>query len=133
MLSKRRNRFPLKTLRYELTKKIMASENSDIAALRAEVDKVMESVHEFDDKIEERNQKRLELIEQLRDLLPKEQFERFEDILTKTVEAVRPAPDPSTIPPLVIDEENPLESLRKIRCDIAKEVCAVMGVEAPQI
>ena len=104
------------------------SERPDLQQLRAEVDQVMQSIREFDEKIEERNTQRLMLIEQLRDLLPKEQFERFEKIITKTVEAVRPAPDPQFLPPLEIDEQNPLESLRKIRCQIAQEVCQVMGV-----
>ncbi|EAY11528.1 hypothetical protein TVAG_006030 [Trichomonas vaginalis G3] len=106
---------------------------ADLQNLRAEVEKVMQSVHEFDEKIEKRNENRLQLIQKLSDLLPKEQFERFEAILNKTVDAVRPAPDPATIPPLQIDEENPLESLRKIRLQIAQEICAVMGVEAPTL
>lgn len=110
-----------------------AAQQTELNQLRAEVDQVMKSIREFDEQIEERNQKRLYLIEQLRELLPKEQFERFETIINKTVHAVRPAPEPSTIPPLDIDSENPLESLRKIRCQIAQEVCEVMGVEAPRI
>ena len=104
------------------------SQRPDLQQLRAEVDQVMQSIREFDEKIEERNTQRLMLIEQLRDLLPKDQFERFEKIITKTVEAVRPAPDPQFLPPLEIDEQNPLESLRRIRCQIAQEVCQVMGV-----
>lgn len=104
------------------------AQRPDLQQLRAEVDQVMQSIREFDEKIEERNTQRLLLIEQLRDLLPKDQFERFEKIINKTVEAVRPAPDPQFLPPLEIDEQNPLESLRKIRCQIAQEVCAVMGV-----
>ncbi|OHT05328.1 hypothetical protein TRFO_26961 [Tritrichomonas foetus] len=109
------------------------AQRPDLQQLRQEVDKVMQSVREFDEQIEERNQQRLLLIEQLRDLLPPEQFERFEKIINKTVEAVRPAPDPSYLPPLEIDEQNPLESLRKIRCQIAQEVCSVMGVEPPHV
>jgi len=107
----------------------LSTEKVDLQSLRGEVEKVMQSVREFDAKIEERNQKRLLLLEQLRELLPKEQFERFETIIHKTVEAVKPAPDPSMIPPLQIDENNPLESLRKIRAQITQEVCAVMGVD----
>ena len=109
------------------------AQQQELNQLRAEVDSVMEQIHQFDEQIEERNTKRLMLIESLRDLLPQEQFERFQDIINKTIEAVRPAPEPSTLPPLQIDEENPLESLRKIRCQIAQEVCEVMGVEAPQL
>ena len=111
----------------------MNIEKPDIQSLRAEVDKVMQSVREFDAKIDERNQQRLLLLEQLKDLLPKENYERFETIIHKTVEAVRPAPDPSLIPPLQIDENNPLESLRKIRSQIAQEVCQVMGVDPHSI
>ena len=105
----------------------------ELDQLRAEVDSVMKSIHEFDDQIEERNAKRLLLIENLKGLLPEDQFKRFEEIINKTIEAVRPAPEPATLPPLEIDEENPLESLRKIRCQIAQEVCDVMGVEAPKL
>ena len=105
----------------------------DFSDLHAQIESVMNEVHEFDEKIEERNQKRLLLIQQLHDLLPQEQCDRFEAILNGTVEAVKPSPDPSTVPPVVIDEENPLESLRKIRCQIAQEVCNVMGVEAPSL
>ena len=105
----------------------------ELQQLKAEVDAVMKSIREFDEQIEERNTKRLLLVEQLRDLLPPDQFSKFESIITKTVEAVRPAPDPSCIPPLQIDEQNPLDSLRKIRCQIAQEVCQVMGVESPTI
>ena len=103
-----------------------SNQRPDLQQLRAEVDKVMQSVHEFDEQIEKRNEERLMLVEQLRDLLPQEQFERFEKIINKTVEAVRPAPDPSYLPPLEIDEQNPLESLRRIRCQ-------VMGVEPPHV
>ena len=106
----------------------MESQTVDLTQLKAEVDDVMRQVHEFDKKIEERNTERLVLVQQLQELLPKEQFERFEAIINKTVEAVKPAPDPSLLPPLEIDESNPLESLRKIRCQIAQEVCTVMGV-----
>jgi hypothetical protein len=42
---------------------------------------------------------------------------------------VKPSPDPQLLPPLEIDPQHPLESLRKIRSQIAQEVCAVMGVE----
>ena len=110
-----------------------ATETSNLTSLRAEVEQCMQEVHEFDERIEERNQKRLLLIQQLSDLLPEEQFHRFEEILNKTVEAVKPSPDPATLPPVTIDDENPLDSLRKIRCQIAQEVCAVMGVEAPTL
>jgi hypothetical protein len=110
-----------------------STQKPDLQQLRAEIDQVMQGIAEFDAKIEERNQQRLVLVEQLRDLLPKEQFERFEKIINKTVDAVRPAPDPKYLPPLEIDEQNPLESLRKIRCQIAQEVCAVMGVDPPRI
>lgn len=102
----------------------------DIQELRNEVEKVMESVREYDQQIDERNQQRLVLIEQLRDLLPQEQFEKFEKIITQTIEAVQPAPDPSEIPQIEIDENRPLESLRQIRCQIAKEVCKVMDVDS---
>ncbi|KAH0793022.1 hypothetical protein GPJ56_003073 [Histomonas meleagridis] len=105
----------------------------DIQQLRAEVDKVMQSVREFDEQIDERNTQRLLLIQQLKELLPEDQFQKFEKIITQTIEAVKPAPDPSTLPPLEIDEQNPLESLRKIRCQIAQEVCQVMGVEPPHV
>ena len=57
--------------------------------------------------------------------------QRFSEIINKTIETARPAPEPAQLPPLEIDEENPLESLRKIRCEIAQEVCEVMGVESP--
>lgn len=110
-----------------------ASQQQELEQLRAEVDSVMKSIHEFDEQIDERNAKRLMLVENLKGLLPEEQFKRFEEIINKTIEAVRPAPEPSTLPPLEIDEENPLESLRKIRCQIAQEVCDVMGVEAPKL
>lgn len=110
-----------------------SNQRPDLQQLRAEVDKVMESVREFDQQIEKRNEERLMLVEQLRDLLPQDQFERFEKIINKTVEAVRPAPDPTYLPPLEIDEQNPLESLRRIRCQIAQEVCQVMGVEPPRV
>jgi hypothetical protein len=105
----------------------------DLQQLRAEVTQVMQSIKEFDEKIEQRNRDRLALIEELRQLLPPDQFKRFEAILTKTVEAVKPAPDPRYLPPLEIDEQNPLESLRKIRCQIAQEVCTVMGIDPPRI
>ena len=101
--------------------------------IHAQIESVLNEVRDFDEKIEERNQKRLLLIQQLGDLLPEEQFHRFEAILNSTVEAVKPSPDPATIPPVVIDEQNPLESLRNIRTKIAKEVCEVMGVEAPTL
>jgi hypothetical protein len=97
----------------------------DLQQLRAEVAQVMESIKEFDEKIEERNRERLRLIEELQSLLPPEQF--------KTIDAVKPAPDPKYLPPLEIDEQHPLESLRKIRCQIAQEVCTVMGVDPPKI
>lgn len=112
---------------------ISSSERPDIAQLRAEVDAVMRSVREFDAQIDERNTQRLMLIEKLRELLPPEQYTRFEDIIMKTIDAVKPAPDPAYIPPLQIDEQNPLESLRKIRVQIAQEVCQVMGVETPKL
>ena len=101
--------------------------------IHTQVESVLQEVREFDEKIEERNQKRLLLIQQLGDLLPEEQFHRFEAILNSTVEAVKPSPDPATIPPVVIDEQNPLESLRDIRTRIAQEVCQVMGVPAPSL
>jgi hypothetical protein len=107
----------------------MAAARPDLQQLRAEVAQVLGSIKEFDEKIEERNRERLRLIEELRGLLPPEQFQRFEAILTKTIEAVKPSPDPRYLPPLEIDEQHPLESLRKIRSQIAQEVCAVMGVE----
>lgn len=111
----------------------MQTQRTDLQQLRAEVDSVMQSIKEFDEQSAQRNEDRLRLIEQLRELLPPEQFERFEKIINKTIEAVRPAPDPSLLPPLQIDEQNPLESLRRIRCQIAQEVCQVMGVEAPHV
>jgi hypothetical protein len=103
----------------------------DLQKLRAEVDDVMRSIREFDSQIEERNRQRLVLIQELEGLLPPEQFKRFESILKKTIDAVRPVPD--SFPPLEIDEQNPLESLRRIRCQIAQEVCTVMGVEPPRL
>jgi hypothetical protein len=109
------------------------TQRPDLQQLRAEVAQVMNSIKEFDEKIEERNRERLRLIEELRGLLPEDQFKRFETILTKTIEAVKPAPDPRYLPPLEIDEQHPLESLRRIRCQIAQEVCTVMGVEPPRI
>lgn len=105
---------------------------TEIAQLHQEIDSVMKEIHDFDAKIEERNTQRLLLVEQLRDLLPKDQFERFEQIINKTVEAVKPVPDSSYLSPLEIDESNPLESLRKLRCQIAQEVCTVMGVDTPK-
>lgn len=111
----------------------MESQNIDLQQLKAEVDQVMQEVHEFDQKIEERNRQRFMLIEQLKDLLPQDQFERFENIINKTIEAVKPAPDPSYLPPLEIDESDPLKSLQQIRSQIAEEVCAVMGVPSPHI
>ena len=110
-----------------------ASQQQELDQLRAEVDQVMRSIHDFDEQIEQRNTNRLMLIENLRGLLPDDQFHRFEEIINKTIEAVKPAPEPSTLPPLEIDEKNPLESLRKIRVQIAQEVCEVMGVEAPKL
>jgi hypothetical protein len=109
------------------------TQRPDLQQLRAEVAQVLDSIKEFDEKIEERNRERLQLIEELRGLLPPDQFKRFEAILLKTVEAVKPAPDPRYLPPLEIDEQHPLDSLRKIRCQIAQEVCTVMGVEPPKI
>ena len=108
-------------------------ENQDLENLRAEFDRCMQEVHSFDDRIEERNQKRLILIQELSDMLPEDQYKRFEDILNKTVEAVKTSPDPSSIPDVTIDQANPLESLRKIRTTIAQQVCSVMGVEAPAL
>jgi hypothetical protein len=108
-----------------------SSQAPDLQKLRAEVDEVMQSIREFDSQIEERNRQRLILIQELEGLLPAEQFKRFETILKKTIDAVRPVPD--SFPPLEIDEQNPLESLRRIRCQIAQEVCTVMGVEAPKL
>ena len=108
-------------------------QQQELDQLKSEVASVLQSIHEFDEQIEERNTKRLMLIENLRGLLPDEQFKRFEEIINKTIDAVKPAPEPTTLPPLEIDEENPLESLRKIRCQIAQEVCEVMGVEAPKL
>ena len=110
-----------------------ACDCSNLTDLHAEIDAVMNKVHEFDEKIEERNQKRLLLIQQLSDLLPEDQFHRFETIINGTVEAVKPSPDPAAMKPIVIDDEKPLESLRQIRTQIAQEVCAVMGVEAPTL
>ena len=110
-----------------------APQQSELSAVRSEVEAVLQSVHEFDEQIEERNTKRLLLIENLRELLPEDQFNRFKDIIDKTIEAVKTSPDESTIPPLTVDESNPLESLRKIRCQIAQEVCEVMGVDSPQL
>ena len=109
------------------------AQQQELDQLRAEVDSVLQSIHEFDQQIEERNTKRLLLIENLRGLLPEDQFNRFEEIITKTIDAVKPAPEPTSLPPLEVDESNPLESLRKIRCQIAQEVCEVMGVEAPKL
>ena len=109
------------------------TENGDLQNLRAELDRCMQEVQAFDERIEERNQKRLILIQELSDLLPPEQFQRFEEILNKTVEAVKPSPDPATLHPIQIDESNPLESLRQVRSKIAQEVCEVMGVEAPSL
>ena len=109
------------------------TEDAELQSLREEVNKCMKEVHEFGEKIDERNQKRIQLIQELSELLPPEQFKRFEDILKKTNEAVQPLPDPGNLKPIPIDEENPLESLRKVRCQIAQEVCTVMGVEAPTL
>ena len=108
-------------------------ENQDLQNLRAEVERCMQEVHEFDDRIEERNQKRLILIQELSEMLPEDQYKRFENILNKTVEAVKTSPDPSTLPDVTIDQSNPLDSLRKIRTQIAQQVCSVMGVEAPSL
>ena len=105
----------------------------ELQSLRAEVEQCMQEVKEFDERIEQRNQKRLLLIQELNDLLPADQYQRFETILNKTVEAIKASPDPSTLPPVTIDDENPLESLRNIRTQIAQEVCDVMGVEAPPL
>jgi hypothetical protein len=41
-----------------------------------------------------------------------DQLKRFEAILKQTMDAVPPVPD--SFPPLEIDEQNPLESLRRI-------------------
>ena len=108
-------------------------DNPELQSLREEVDRCMQEVQAFDHRIEERNQKRLLLIQELNDLLPEEQHHRFEEILNKTVESVKISPDPSTLPPVDFDQENPLESLRKIRTQIAQEVCSVMGIEAPEL
>jgi hypothetical protein len=108
-------------------------ETPDLTQLRVEVAEVMKSIKDFDAKIEERNGDRLRLIEELRGLLPPDQFSRIEAILTNTIEAVRLSPESRTIPPLEIDENHRLESLRKIRCQLAQDVCAVIGVEPPKI
>ena len=105
----------------------------DLQQLRSEIDQVMRSVREFDEQIEKRNEERWMLVEQLRDYLPQEQFERFEKVIEKICESVTPSPDPSELPPLQIDEQNPLESLRNIRCQIAQDVCQTMGVEPPHV
>lgn len=102
-------------------------ENPDLDALRVEVDGIINEMNQLDTKVDERNQKRIELIEELKDLLPEEEFQHIEQIMKKTIEAVRPAKLPLSLPPIYIDEENPLESLRKVRCEIAKEVCDIMG------
>lgn len=108
-------------------------DTSDIRALREEVESCINSVRHFDDRIEERNRHRLELIEHLRDFLPEEDFKRFEHIITKTIDSFSFAPEHEVIQPITIDDENPVESIRRIRNEIAKEVCNVMGVSAPNI
>ena len=107
------------------------AQQNELDQLRADVDSVMRSIREFDQQIDERNTNRHLLIENLRGLLPDDQFQRFSEIINKTMETPRDVPEPAQLPPLEIDEENPLESLRKIRVQIAQEVCEVMGVEAP--
>ena len=103
--------------------------SEEFSVLRKEVENCLKEALEFDERMDERNRKRLELIDSLKDLLPASQFETFETIMNETVDAVRRTPNPGSVPPIDIDENNPLESLRQIRGHIAREVCKVMGVD----
>jgi hypothetical protein len=111
----------------------MSGETLDSEQLRAEVVEVTEEIREFDARIEERARDRLRLIEKLDGLLPADQFENFKAVLTMSVEALKQKPDAEYLPDIEADEEDPIETLRKIRYQIAQEVCTVMGVETPKL
>ena len=97
--------------------------------LEAEIQAVLNQVEEHDDRIMQRNQKRTLLIEQLSDLLPDVQFHRFEKIINETIDAAKTSPDSANLKPIVLDEEDPVQSLRQLRSDLSQEICKAMGVD----
>jgi hypothetical protein len=104
-------------------------ETPDFQGLRAEAEATIKAIQEFDAQIAERNRARLRLLDTVREILTAEQFSDLENALTKSA-GLSEAPVPRDISTEIeFDEGDALNSLRKIRCQIAQEVCAVMDGE----
>jgi hypothetical protein len=95
----------------------------DFQALRAEAEATISAIKDFDAKIAERNQASLKLIDSMRGLLPAEQFVDFENALVNATKSTVLKDGSEDID---FDEGDVLNWLRRIRCEIANEVCSMM-------
>lgn len=82
---------------------------------------VINSINEYAQKYQERNTSRQILIEDLRELLPDDQFQRFNTLLNETLEEGQPIEEPTPYN-VEIDPEDPLTSLRQARDAIMEQI-----------
>lgn len=106
--------------------------SEEYSALRREVESCLREALQFDEKMCERSQKRRELINSLKGVLPSAQYKTFEKIMNETNESIKKTPSIDSAFPVDLHGNNTLEKLQKIRTEIEREVYEVMGVSIVQ-
>ncbi|EAY06417.1 hypothetical protein TVAG_403740 [Trichomonas vaginalis G3] len=95
--------------------------SQELQDLKEESANLINSIREFGTKYQERNHSRQILIEDLRELLPEDQFQRFSALLNDTFEESTDFPQESKLE-IDIDPEDPLTSLRQAREQIMQQL-----------
>ncbi|OHT12902.1 hypothetical protein TRFO_17049 [Tritrichomonas foetus] len=91
------------------------------------VNKVLQATFEVNSTISQRNQERLLELNEIKDYLPAESYQKCVDALNAAIEKDQQLynlPPPSRIE---FDEANPLDTLRRIRVKLAGDVSNIMS------
>lgn len=88
-----------------------------IDEIRKDSNEVLKIIYDYEKERTERNAKKNLLVEQLRDLLPEDQFKHFQKYINSIPER-ESLPKTKKQNNFQVDENNPIESLREIRSNI---------------
>lgn len=99
----------------------------ELGQIQDDVNKLIQETFSINQTIAKRNQERLQILKEFTNVLTQEQYNRFAESLNKNYQIQQQLYDDlQSIPPIEIDENNPLDSLKMARARLAKDVCDIM-------